>query len=117
MDNGIQGIFYNNDPPPLITKGVYAVLNGDIWYSRKTLNKLLMEKHSSSNSPAHPAVSRLTAREKQVLACIASGYSSQDISNELKIGMHTVKTHVYNIYKKINVNNRLQATLWATKFL
>jgi DNA-binding NarL/FixJ family response regulator len=117
LENGIQGIFYNNDPLPLISKGICAVLNGDIWYSRKTLNKLLMEKHSSSNSPAHPAVSRLTAREKQVLACIASGYSSQDIADELDISMHTVKTHIYNLYRKINATNRLQATLWATQYL
>ena len=117
MDNGIQGIFYNNDPLKLISKGICAVLKGDIWYSRKTLNKLLMEKRSSSNSPIHPAVSRLTFREKQVLSCIASGYTSKDISDELNISMHTVKTHIYNIYRKINATNRLQATLWATKYL
>ena len=117
LDNGIQGIFYNNNPLPLISKGICAVLKGDIWYSRKTLNKLLMEKRSSSKSPAHPAVSRLTGREKQVLACIASGYTSQDISDELNISMHTVKTHIYNLYRKINATNRLQATLWATKYL
>jgi DNA-binding NarL/FixJ family response regulator len=117
LENGIQGIFYNNDPLPLISKGICAVLNGDIWYSRKTLNKLLMEKRSSSNSLAHPAVYRLTGREKQVLACIASGYTSQDISDELNISMHTVKTHIYNLYRKINATNRLQASLWAAKYL
>jgi LuxR family transcriptional regulator of csgAB operon len=117
MDNGIHGIFYNNDSLPLITKGICAVLNGDIWYSRKTLNKLLMEKRSSSKSLAHPAVYRLTVREKQVLACIASGYTSQDISDELNISMHTVKTHIYNLYRKINATNRLQAAFWATKYL
>jgi len=117
MDNSIQGIFYNNDPLPLISKGICAVLNGDIWYSRKTLNKILIEKRSSAKSPAHPALSRLTGREKQVLSCIASGYTSQAISDELNISMHTVKTHIYNIYKKINANNRLQAALWATKYL
>ena len=76
-----------------------------------------MEKRSSSNSPIHPAVSRLTVREKQVLSCIASGYTSQAISDELNISMHTVKTHIYNLYRKINATNRLQATLWATKYL
>jgi LuxR family transcriptional regulator of csgAB operon len=117
IENGIQGIFYNNDPLPLISKGICAVLNGDIWYSRKTLNKILMKKRSSAKSPAHPSVSRLTVRQKQVLACIASGYTSQEISNELNISMHTVKTHIYNAYKKINAHNRLQATLWVTKHL
>jgi DNA-binding NarL/FixJ family response regulator len=117
LDNGIQGIFYNNDPLQLISKGICAVLNGDIWYSRKTLKKLLMEKRSSSNSLVHPAVSRLTVREKQVLSCIASGYTSKDIADELCISIHTVKTHIYNAYRKINATNRLQATLWATKYL
>ncbi len=117
MNNGIQGIFYKNDPLPLISKGICAVLNGDYWYSRKALTKCLLESRSLPNSSTHPAASRLTFREKQVLACIASGYSSQDISDELKISIHTVKTHIYNVYKKINANNRLQATLWATKYL
>ena len=117
LDNGIQGIFYNNDRLPLISKGICAVLNGDIWYSRKTLKKIFMEKRSSSNSSSYPAVSRLTVREKQVLSFIASGYTSKAISDVLNIGMHTVKTHIYNIYKKINATNRLQATLWAIKYL
>ena len=117
LENGIQGIFYNNDSLSLISKGIRAVLNGDIWYTRKTLNKLLIEKRSSSNSLKHPAMSRLTVREKQVLACIASGYTSQAISDELNISMHTVKTHIYNAYRKINAHNRLQAALWATKYL
>ena len=117
LENGIQGIFFNNDPLPLIIKGIGAVLNGDIWYSRKTLKKIFMEKYSPSKSSSHPAVSRLTGREKQVLTCIASGYSNQAIADKLNISMHTVKTHIYNIYKKINANNRLQATLWATKYL
>jgi DNA-binding NarL/FixJ family response regulator len=117
MNNGIQGIFYKNDPLPSITKGICAVLNGDLWYSRKALTKCLLESRPLANSSIHPVASRLTFREKQVLACIASGYSSQDISNELNISMHTVKTHIYNAYKKINATNRLQATLWVTKFL
>jgi len=117
MDNGIQGIFYNNDPLKLIGKGICAVLEGDIWYSRKILAKILMEERSSSNLTLHPTVSRLTVREKQVLSCIASGYTSKAIADDLCISMHTVKTHIYNIYRKINANNRLQATLWATKYL
>ena len=117
LDNGILGIFYNNDPLKLISKGICAVLKGDLWYSRKILKKLLMEKHSSSNSSLDPPASRLTGREKQVLACIASGYKSKAIADDLKISMHTVKTHIYNIYRKINATNRLQATLWATKYL
>ena len=117
MDTGIQGIFYNNDPLPLIAKGICAVLKGDLWYSRRALTKCLMRAKFSANSSTHPSVFRLTSREKEILACIASGYAGKAIADELFISNHTVKTHIYNIYRKINVNNRLQASLWAAKFL
>ena len=117
MDSGVQGIFFNNDPLSLIAKGVCAVLQGDLWYSRKALTDCLVGAKSLADSSAHLAASGLTFREKEILACIASGYSSKAIADEFSISLHTVKTHIYNIYKKINVNNRLQASLWATKYL
>jgi len=117
MNNGIQGIFYNNDPPQLITKGICAVLNGDFWYSRKALTRCLLESRSLANASIDPAASRLTFREKQILSCIAYGYASKAIADDFNLSIHTVKTHIYNIYKKINATNRLQATLWATKYL
>lgn len=117
MNNGIQGIFYNNDPMHFITKGICAVLKGDLWYSRKTFKKILMGERSSTHPSPHPAASRLTAREKQVLSCIASGYTSKEIASDLEISVQTVKTHIYNIYKKINVADRVQASFWASKYL
>ena len=117
MDSGIHGIFYNNDHLPLIAKGICAVLQGDLWYSRKAMAKCLMEEKSLADSKTHPAAFCLTFKEREILVCIASGYTSKAIADELCISLHTVKTHIYNIYKKINVNNRLQASLWATKYL
>lgn len=116
IDNGIQGIFYNNDPLHTLTKGIFAVLKGDFWYSRKTLKKILMGKSFSPDSFAHPAASCLTAREKRILSFIVTGYTGKAMADHLGISVHTVKTHIYNIYKKINVTNRLQASLWVAKY-
>ena len=118
MDKGIKGIFYKNDPPEIIPKGICAILKGDLWYSRKTLTKYLME-YGFSNSQleynAEPDL--LTIREKEILALVSSGYGNQQIADELCISIHTVKTHIYNIYQKIGVSSRLQAALWAAKYL
>ena len=115
---GIEGVFYDTDPPQTIPKGIVAILNGDLWYSRKTMTKFLLEPKSSANSPEKKyANDLLTWREKEVLTLIASGHISREIADTLCISSHTVKTHIYNIYSKLNVTNRLQATLWAAKYL
>jgi LuxR family transcriptional regulator, positive regulator of biofilm formation len=118
MGNGIDGVFYDNDLPQTIPKGIVAILNGDLWYSRKTMTKFLLEpKRSASSSKNIYTDDLLTFREREVLALIASGLNSREVSEKLFISSHTVKTHIYNIYNKINVTNRLQATLWAAKYL
>ena len=60
---------------------------------------------------------QLTTREKEILDKIAHGSSNRDIADELYISLHTVKTHIYNIFKKIDVSNRIQAALWKEKYI
>ncbi|MFQ5717316.1 MAG: PAS domain S-box protein, partial [Nitrospinales bacterium] len=59
----------------------------------------------------------LTSREKEILLHVASGAANQEIADQLYISLHTVKTHIYNIFRKIGVDGRLQAALWAAKNL
>ena len=116
VKKGVRGIFYNSDPLPNFAKGVPAILNGELWYSRKDLMKCLLD----SNDDSEFALERrglLTSREKEILILIASGISNTQIADKLNISRNTVKTHLYNIYNKIKVPNRLQAALWAAKHL
>ena len=116
LTNNIQGLFYKSDPLNIIPKGISSILNGDLWYSRKALTKCILE-NNSSNHRFDQAAASLTLREKEILILMASGFSNKGIAGELFISGHTVKTHVYNIYRKINVDNRFQAALWAAKNL
>jgi len=116
LDRGIRGVFHMNEPLSLIPKGVMAMLNGEMWYSRKTLSARILEPDRKPNTSLE-AASSLTAREKEILIGIAAGNSNDEIANDLFISPHTVKTHIYNIYKKINISNRLQAMLWVAKYL
>ena len=57
--------------------------------------------------------SPLTAREMQVLQRLAQGATNREISQNLQISEHTVKSHVIHIFNKLGVNDRTQASVWA----
>ncbi|MFO7560466.1 MAG: LuxR C-terminal-related transcriptional regulator [Desulfobacterales bacterium] len=116
VSKGIRGIFYLNDPMEIFPRGVLEILKGELWYSRKTMSDFLL-KRGSFNKYSERAASALTFREREILIGIASGASNKDLAADFSISLHTVKTHIYNIYKKINVPNRLQAALWAAQYL
>jgi len=68
---------------------------------------------SQEQTPEGDPAACLTTREKDVLLEIARGYSSLDIGRHLNMKEGTVKTHLYAIYKKLNVRNRASAALFA----
>lgn len=57
----------------------------------------------------------LTKRELEILKLIAKGLLNKEIANELNITERTVKNHISNIFKKINVYDRTQAAVYAIK--
>jgi DNA-binding CsgD family transcriptional regulator len=116
MKSNVRGIFYENDPPEILTKGVQAVLSGELWFSRQILTQHFLDNRDAT-IPLRKVRTSLTPREKEVLGMIGSGATNDDIVKELCISLHTVKTHIYNIYKKVKVSNRTQAALWATRYI
>jgi DNA-binding CsgD family transcriptional regulator len=50
----------------------------------------------------------VTAREKEIIQLILAGKSNGEIEDILYISSHTVKNHIYNIYRKLNVGNRYE---------
>ena len=114
--NGINGIFYSNQSFKGLPKALNAILEGELWYSRKTLSKYMqMGKNEKGNREENAG--SLTSREKEILICIVRGLSNKEMADELCISLHTIKSHIYKIYQKIYVKNRLQASLWAAKYL
>ena len=54
-------------------------------------------------------VEKLTVTEHMVLQYLEQGYTNTDIGKEMNIKLPTVKSHIYNIYKKLGVSTRIQA--------
>jgi len=57
------------------------------------------------------AVALLTEREREILACAASGRGNKDIADQLCVSADTVKTHLHHIYRKLGVAGRVEAIL------
>lgn len=117
LSRGAKGIFLENDTLSIFIKGVRAILNGELWFSRKILTECLLDTRISARRSQNTQSAPLTRRESEVLAVMAAGATNDEIASELCISIHTVKTHIYNIYHKIDVPNRLQAALWASQNL
>ena len=116
MALGVKGVFYDQDPIERFAKGVSAVFNGELWVSREILTKYVM-RNREEESISRQEEALLTTREVEILTMISAGAKNEEIAEKLHISPHTVKTHIYNIFKKINVPNRLQAALWAASHL
>jgi len=116
VGRGIRGIFYAHDHPDHLKRGVHALLEGEIWISREVMSKFIPETGEAKRLSANET-SVLSGREVEILGLVSEGSMNTEIAQELYISRHTVKSHLYNIYKKIKVTNRLEAALWAHKNL
>jgi len=112
----VRGFFYTDDTMELFLKGIAAIFDGEIWISRQILLRYVMNS-GAEEIPYHHSEQLLTEREQQILSLVSVGVDNEEISDKLCISVNTVKTHMYNIFKKIHVTNRLQAALWAAKNL
>ena len=114
---GVRGFFYESDNAPSLLKGVGVLFSGDYWVSRKKIIECLVLSKSATPVRKNASIVEeiLTPREIEILSQISMGEGNDAIAENLCISSHTVRTHIYNIFKKINVPNRLQASLWAAK--
>ena len=116
VSKGIRGFFYEHDPMDIFLKGIGAVLDGKLWLSRDIMTRFILEGTDKDKS-IKKAINNLTERQLEILALVSVGATNDEISDRLYISPHTVKTHLYKIFRKINVPNRVQATLWAAQNL
>jgi len=108
----ISGLFYIDSEQEQLIRGLKCLLDGDYWVPRRLLHHFLDKNRKTPSSAVHTDV-KLTKRERQILKLINDGATNADISSELNVSEHTVKSHLYNVYKKIGVRNRLEASNWV----
>ncbi len=112
LKSGVRGILYSDDSVEDLVGGICAINSGELWFSRRILRECLQESYIRRDLP-EAADHSLSRREVELLRVLSSGASNDEIAGQMCISPHTVKTHLHNIFHKINVDNRLQAVLWA----
>jgi DNA-binding NarL/FixJ family response regulator len=100
-----------------IQRAVKAVATGGSFLDPIYARKLLQEfnRYADETKAAADIYYLLTGREREILALLAEGKTSRQIATQLVISERTVNTHIGNIYRKLHVNNRVDAVREAMR--
>lgn len=109
----LVGVFYLDDNMSILFTGMEKILQGEMWLSRQVAQEHIEYFRSANTATTSQVYANLTKREKQIMRLLGHGASNAKIADDLVVTENTVKTHLHNIFKKINAKNRLQALLWA----
>ena len=107
---GVQG--YGNIllSSTYLNSAIETIHNNMIWIYPEFTTSLIQGFSKKQNTPDE--ISKLlTSRELDITLLIKDGLSNNEISEHLDISINTVKSHVKNIYEKLNVKNRLSLSL------
>jgi two-component system nitrate/nitrite response regulator NarL len=109
---GAEGYLLKDSEPEEILDKLRQAARGEAVFTEPLMGLLVGAMRGGTPTP--PTTDEcLTARERQILQLIAAGKSNKHIARELNISDGTVKVHVKNLLRKLNLQSRLEAAVWA----
>lgn len=114
VEIGVDGYVLKDSDSSVLKKAIFTVNRGDS-FIQPELTPMLKKRLEDKSSGAKRFEEMLTRREIEVLKLLAEGLFNKEIAYTLSISEKTVKNHVSNIFKKINVSDRTQAAVYAIK--
>ena len=113
VDIGIEGYVLKDSESAELKKAIFSIVDGEIYIQPSlipALNAKRIEKNEDENK-----IDDLTKRELEVLKLLAVGMYNKEVAERLNISERTVKNHVSNIFKKLEVTDRTQAAVFAIR--
>jgi DNA-binding NarL/FixJ family response regulator len=99
-----------------IESSIRAAADGTSWVSPRVAEVLLERVRAAGERPAHdPVLAELSDREREILRLIAEGCDNAEIGRRLYISPKTVKNHVSSLLAKLQMQNRIQAAVYAVR--
>ncbi|RLL53684.1 DNA-binding response regulator [Mariprofundus sp. EBB-1] len=109
---GVKGHLGDDISEELLKRAIKVLHQGEVWFDREVSAKVLAmfigQSAAANYSASHPL---LSDREMEVMECVSRGMKNKAISETLFISESTVKTHLYKIYDKLGVKDRMSAVL------
>ncbi|MGH1537046.1 MAG: two-component system response regulator NarL [Gammaproteobacteria bacterium] len=114
LRNGADGYLLKDLEPEVLQSKLQSAMKGQMVLDQNLSDLLASSiRHDNNAPPENAENASLTNREREILELIASGKSNKLIARELSISDGTVKVHVKNLLRKLNVHSRLEAAVWA----
>ena len=107
LSAGASGYLLKRARPEELLEAIKEISKGGSPMSGHIARKVVQSFHTDMTSKS--AVASLSAREEQVLQCLASGYQYKEIAEELGIGTETVRTYIRRIYEKLHAKSAAEA--------
>ena len=115
LEAGASGYLVKHSSPASIIDSINLLAEGGAPMSGPIARKVL-DFFNKTNKKTESNEFGLSEREAEILNLLAQGFRYQDIADQLFISFGTVRTHIYNIYSKMHVNNRTSAVLkWNSR--
>lgn len=116
LQNGARGYLIKNIDADYLVRAIRRAAAGEAVVAEAMTAKLVTRLLSGTLQAEAPSeLDKLTPREKEILACLARGESNKGIARTLDVAESTVKIHVQNVLKKLNLTSRVQAAVYAVE--
>jgi two-component system, NarL family, response regulator DegU len=118
---GVKGVCLTDIDTIYLINTIKQVQNGYVFIDHRFIQSILQEniylKENQNNIPIDDTEMKalLTNREIEILSLLVKGLTNNQIGNKLEISHKTVKTHIFNIFNKLEVQDRLNAVLKVIK--
>ena len=106
---GANGYIIKKTAPLKLLEAIKELYNGGAPMSSQIARKVVSAFQNKPSVAAEGLVEILTRRELEILQMLSSGLVYKEISDKLNISSETVRKHVYNVYHKLHVSNRVEA--------